>query len=232
MAATRPVLEMLGALADPGASGLPSTCMDLCVMAEDSVLIEAGDTIQAAEFADLCCGLAPLRSGVVRFLGHDWAGASYERASALRGRIGQVAVENSWINFLSTETNILQQQLHHTRVPETVLREKAAELSRDFGLPGIPLARPDRLAFGDLVRAACVRAFLGDPELLILKSQELEQVGEVWPALLNALAAARGRRAAAIWITASDIVWNDRSIQSTQRLRLTENGLVPARMGS
>jgi phospholipid/cholesterol/gamma-HCH transport system ATP-binding protein len=198
-------------------------------MAGDSVLIEAHDPLQAAEFADLCCGLLPLRSGSVRFLGNDWASTPHERASALRGRIGQLCGANSWINFLSADANILLQQLHHTRLPVELLRDRAAELSCGFGLPGLPLARPHELRSEDLVRAACVRAFIGEPRLVILRSQELEHVADLRPALLNALTAAHNRQAATIWLMPSRQVWNDRSVPATLRLRLTDHGLVAGR---
>jgi phospholipid/cholesterol/gamma-HCH transport system ATP-binding protein len=227
-----PILEMIGAVATPLASRLPPTALDIRVMPEDSVLIGTRDPSQATDLADVCCGLASLQSGVVKFLGHDWANASFELASALRGRIGQVSVTNSWVGFLSTDANILLQQLHHTRTAAEVLRDRAAELSRNFGLPGIPLAPPDELSFEDLVRAACVRAFLGAPRLIILKSPELEQVGDVRQALFDAVTAARNRRAAAVWLTSSEVFWNDRYVPATRRLRLTDHGLVPARIGS
>jgi phospholipid/cholesterol/gamma-HCH transport system ATP-binding protein len=229
VAVTSPILEVVGALPQPALSRLPPKPLDLRVMAEDSVLIEAHDPLQAAEFADLCCGLLPLRSGSVRFLGNDWASTPHERASALRGRIGQVCGASSWIRFLSTDANILLQQLHHTRLPVELLRDKAAELSRGFGLPGLPAARPNELRFEDLVRAACVRAFIGEPRLVIVKSRELEQVPDLRPALLNALTAARNRQAATIWLMPSHAVWKDRSVPATARLRLTDHGLVAGR---
>jgi len=173
------VLEIIGAFPDPSTSRLPPTPLDIRVSPEESVLIEFADPLQAADFADLCCGLTSLQGGVVKVLGFDWANTPNELASALRGRIGQVSVTNSWIRFLSTDANILLQQFHHTRTPMAVLREKAAELARSFGLPGLPLARPDELTFEDLVRAACIRAFIGAPRLIILKSPELEQVADV-----------------------------------------------------
>jgi phospholipid/cholesterol/gamma-HCH transport system ATP-binding protein len=199
---------------------------DVRVMPGDSVLIGVDDPLQAAEFADLCCGLIALREGSVSFLGADWARTSYEQASTLRGRIGQAHGANSWIGFLSADANILLPQLHHTRLAESVLRDRAAGLSQQFGLPGLPLTPPNELAFEDLVRADLVRAFLGDPRLLILKNPELEQVVNLTPALLNALAAARYRRAASIWLTPSDILWNDFTLPMTTRLRLTEHGLI------
>jgi phospholipid/cholesterol/gamma-HCH transport system ATP-binding protein len=224
-----PLLDIVQALPEPRLSRLPPVPMNLRVMAEDNVLIEAHDPTQAAQFADLCCGLLPLTSGSVHFLGNDWASTPHERASALRGRIGQISSANSWISFLTADANILLQQLHHTRLSLELLQDQAAELSRSFGLPGLPVARLDELRFDDRVRAACVRGFVGEPRLVILKSQELEQVAGLRPALLNALATARNRQAATIWLMPGRAVWNDRAIPATLRLRLTDYGLVESR---
>ena len=226
---TPPLLHIIGALPEATASRLPPVPLELRIMAEDSVVIEVHDASQATEFADLCCGLLPVRDGTVRFLGHDWADASFELASALRGRIGQVHGGNSWIDFLPTDVNILLPLLHHTWIPEAALRARAAELSRGFGLPGLPLTRPDELTVEDRVRAACVRAFMGEPRLVILKGPELEQVAELRPTLVNALVSARNRRTATMWLTQSHVVWTDRSLPATARLRLTEHGLVTGR---
>jgi phospholipid/cholesterol/gamma-HCH transport system ATP-binding protein len=109
------------------------------------------------------------------------------------------------------------------------LRDAAAELARSFGLPGVPLERPDALTPADRARAACVRAFLGDPRLVLLESPVQAQFADLLPPLLNALAAARDKGAAAIWLTRSDLIWRDRSFPATCRLRLTEYGLIPVR---
>lgn len=211
---------------------MPPVALNLRVMAEDSILIEAQDQTQAAEFADLCCGLLPLQSGSVSFLGNDWASTPHERASALRGRIGQTCGAHSWIRFLGADANILLQQLHHTRLSLELLRDRAAELSRAFGLPGLPLVRPHELRFDDRVRATCVRAFVGEPRLVILKSHELEQVAGLRIAVLDALAAARNRQAATIWLMPGHDVWHDRSVPATMRLRLTDHGLVTSQMSA
>jgi phospholipid/cholesterol/gamma-HCH transport system ATP-binding protein len=232
MTSGAPLLEILGALQEPAASRLPLGRLDLRVLPGDSVLIGVEDPAQVAEFADLCCGLIPLQEGSVHFLGVDWARASYAQASMLRGRIGQAHGANSWIGFLSADENILLQQLHHTRVAESVLRERAAGLSQQFGLPGLPLSLPNELAFEDLVRADFVRAFLGDPPLLILRNPALEQVADVTSAVLNALTASHYRRAASIWLTSGDILWNDLTLPVTSRLRLAEHGLVSSRTPS
>jgi len=178
--------------------------------------------------ADLCCGLLPLAAGKVSFLGRDWEAMPQDYAAALRGRIGRVFLSGSWIRFLDVATNILLPQLHHTRDDGNTLRERAAALSCAFGLPGLPLARPGDLAAGDLARAACVRAFLGDPALVLLESPIQGRFAALIPPLLNALAQTRDRGGAAIWFTRSDLIWREPSLPVTHRLRLGEHGLVPA----
>lgn len=202
---------------------------DLELAAGDLALIEAHNPVWAAEFADLCSGLIPLAQGSVHFLGRDWGVMPFAMAAALRGRIGRVYGHGAWIGFAGTDLNILLPQLHHTRRPVAVLRDTAAELARTFGLPGLPLVRPSALSAGDRARAGLVRAFLGEPRLILLESPVQGRFPELVAPLLNALAAARDRGAAGIWLTGSDLVWNDRSFPATHRFRLTERGLVRLR---
>lgn len=196
-------------------------------MAGQCVAIEVDDPTLAVEFADLCCGLLLPLDGQVRFLGHDWAAVSDEQAAAMRGRIGRTYGANSWVGFLGVDRNILWPQLHHTRRPETELRDAAAELARSFGLPGLPLTSPDSLTTADLVRADCVRAFLGDPRLVIIQTAALTHFADLSPALLAAFTATGNRQAAGIWLINGDTGWKDRAFPVTIRLRLTERGLVP-----
>jgi phospholipid/cholesterol/gamma-HCH transport system ATP-binding protein len=230
MSGSAPVLELIGAQPGTVARHLPPVPLDFQLMPGTCCLIEARDASQAAEFADLCCGVLPIQHGCVRFLGRDWANTPDEQASAMRGRIGRVYGAGAWINYLGTDVNILLSALHHTRRPEAMLRDTAAELSRSFGLPGLPLTRPDALTASDLVRAACVRAFIGEPLLLLLESPEQEHSADLVRALLDASAAAHDRQAASIWMTRSDTVWGDRSFPATIRLRLTDRGLTPVRL--
>jgi phospholipid/cholesterol/gamma-HCH transport system ATP-binding protein len=68
-----PVLDLSGAQPDATMNRLPPVPFDLRLMPGDCALIEMRDPTRATEFADLCCGLLPLRQGLVRFLGRDWA---------------------------------------------------------------------------------------------------------------------------------------------------------------
>ena len=227
MSDATPVLEMVGVRPHAATGHLSSLLLDLRVMAGQCIAIEVHDATLTAEFVDLCCGLLLPLEGQVRFLGHDWSEVSHEQAAAMRGRIGRTYGANSWISFLGADRNILLPQLHHTRRPEAILRDAAAELARSFGLPGLPLTSPDALTAADLIRADCVRAFLGDPRLVIIQASALGHVADLAPAVLAAFTATRNRQASGIWLTSGDISWRDRPIPATMRMRLTERGLVP-----
>ena len=232
MAEGAEILRIRAAQPASGACDLPPLALELDLAAGDLALIEVRNPLWATEFADLCCGLIPLAEGSVHFLGRDWAGIPEMTAAALRGRIGRVHGSGGWIGFAGTDRNILLPQLHHTRRPVDDLRDEAARLARRFGLPGLPLTRPEALSASDLARAALVRAFLGEPRLLVLEHPVGGQFADLVTPLLNALAAARDRGAAGIWLTGSDLVWNDRSFPATERLRLTERGLSKLRVAA
>jgi len=223
------IIELDKAQAAQSPDELPVPPLSWQLLPGELALIEARNAQTAAWFADLCCGLVPLSDGAARFAGHDWAAMPSDYIAALRGRIGRVFATGGWVGFLDTATNILLPQLHHSRASRDELNALGTRLACSFGLPGLPLENPGDLAPIDLARGACVRAFLGDPVLLLLESPLQGQFEELLPPLLGALADARQRGAAAIWLTRSDIVWSDRSIPANHRLRLRERGLLPAR---
>jgi phospholipid/cholesterol/gamma-HCH transport system ATP-binding protein len=165
----------------------------------------------------------------VRFLGFDWSALTRDSASALRARIGRVFGDGGWIPHLDVATNVILPALHHTGRSEAALRERAAELAMLFGLPGLPLSRPARLPRDDLARAACVRALLGEPRLLLLESPLQRGVAiEIARPLLDACARLRRGGGAVIWLTRTAAIWNDPAIPAAHRLRLSDHGLAPA----
>ncbi|HVR67769.1 MAG TPA: ABC transporter ATP-binding protein [Verrucomicrobiae bacterium] len=229
MASSKPVLDVSDAvplrnLDEPGMAPV-----SLRLMPGELALIETNDPRLAARFADLCCGMVKLAQGNVTFLGCDWTAMTHEYATALRGRIGRVFAEGGWIEFVDIATNIFLSQLHHTRRDLGDVREEAAKLACRFGLPGLPIGKPRDLSTLDLARSACIRAFLGEPALLLLESPLQGRFADLIVPLVEALTSARQNGAAAIWLSSSDLVWRDRSIPVKHRLRLREYGLIPAR---
>jgi phospholipid/cholesterol/gamma-HCH transport system ATP-binding protein len=191
------------------------------------LLIEVADAVSAAAFADLCIGLVPPRSGRVRFVGKDWRGLPDDYAAALRGRIGRVFGTGAWVPFLDVETGILLPLLHHTRRNRRELRLEAVALAREFGLPGLPVDRPLDVVEDDLDCAGLVRAFLGDPLLVLV--EDCRNISLVrFPAVLNRVAAVGDRGGAVVWLARSPTTRNV-SFPASRHFRLSGQGLASVR---
>lgn len=183
------------------------------------VRLEAGHF--SLPLADAAQGLVEAIEGGVFFFGEAWSALSDKAKSAARARIGRVFEEPGWISELDMDENITLSQRHHTRRPESEIRDEAAELARRFSLPGLPQSKPSDLLAADLRRAACVRAFLGRPELLILERPTAGVYPEIMPALMGSVRAAQSRGAAVLWTTDDWEVWNDPGIKPTLRCAMT-----------
>jgi phospholipid/cholesterol/gamma-HCH transport system ATP-binding protein len=208
---------------------LPHAALDLILSEGDFALIEIPGPRRGAGFADLCSGLAPLSSGRARFLGRDWRTIPQQHADALRGHIGRLFYQPLRADTPDVAARVLLARLHHTRIPEARLRAEAAELAPRFGLPGLPAGPARLLSEPDLLRAACVRAFVGRPHLVILELPVAAQQDELLPALLDVGAETRGRGASVIWLASAGPALRDRSVRPTHRLRLSDAGLATVR---
>ena len=222
------LLELALAVANPEADLARGVPLSLRLLPGECALIEAADAAQLAAFADLCSGLIAPVSGHVRLLGRDWPELPAEYASALRGRIGRVFANGAWVPFLDVASNILLPALYHTRRDRRELRAEALTLAHEFGLPGLPLDRPDDIAPADLDRAGLVRAFLGEPLLVLVEDRpDLSLSGSV--AVLNRIAATCDRGGAVIWLARERTMSDAAAFPAGHRLRLSDQGLVPIR---
>jgi phospholipid/cholesterol/gamma-HCH transport system ATP-binding protein len=176
--------------------------------------------------ADACCGLLQPRKGSIFFLGKDWASLPSDTANALRGRIGRVFTFGNWMNRLTLLENMLLPHLHHTRKKYDELRDEALNLAKNFGLPGLPTELPEDVMRADHQRAACIRAFLGQPSLILLEEPTFGVYPEILPPLINAIRDARDRGCGVIWLTLDNQVWNDPLLPITYRYRLTARELM------
>ena len=80
----------------------------------------------------------------------------------------------------------------------------------------------------DLQRAACIRAFMGQPRLVILE-EPTRRMGEGFlPGLTKAIDSARAGGAAVLWLTQSDTIWRRPFVGCTYRYRAVGSGLVEA----
>jgi phospholipid/cholesterol/gamma-HCH transport system ATP-binding protein len=170
--------------------------------------------------ADATEGLAAPAQGSVMFLGEDWQGMSADHAAAQRGKIGRLFEEEGWISDLTVDENIMLSQRHHTRRSEDEIMDEAMKLARVFGLPGLPRGRPGTMRRWDLRKAACVRAFLGQPAFIIIEHAVHGAYADLIAPLVNATQSARQRGAAVLWTVFDPKIWNHSGIHATTRARM------------
>src|SRR5690606_25904255 len=143
--------------------------VDLTLRAGDLVLVHPGDEEHEQLLVEIGCGLMPPQQGTVRFLGRSWPELPPDQANALRGRVGHVLQRGAWVPYLSMLDNVLLPQLYHGRRPYAEIRAEAGRWAAWFGLAGLPTGRPGDVPSTILLRAACVRAFLGAPSLIVVE---------------------------------------------------------------
>ena len=175
---------------------------------------------EASAFADMFCGLRKPSKGSVLFLGRDWQLSPVDIANAMRGKIGRVFSSGQWLDGFSLAENILLSECHHTRRTRDTLLDEAAHLSESFRLPGLPMGYPEDYKKVDLQRAGCVRAFMGDPLLLLLEDPTDGMCQNMLSDLVNNIRRIRNLGAAVLWMTRSDDVWLDASIPVDRFFRI------------
>jgi phospholipid/cholesterol/gamma-HCH transport system ATP-binding protein len=189
-------------------------------------LVRLSSLHQTAAFADTFSGLRRPTKGKVHFLGRDWQDVSTDTANAMRGKIGRVFSSGNWLDGFSLCDNILLPQNHHTRTPKDDLLKDAAHWAEHFGLPGLPTGYPNEYMRADRWKAACVRAFLGKPSLLLLEDPTYGIYPEIMAPLVNAVRGARNLGAAVLWMTLADEVWLDNSVPANRYFIISGHELV------
>jgi phospholipid/cholesterol/gamma-HCH transport system ATP-binding protein len=169
---------------------------------------------------DAAEGLALPTQGSVKFLGEDWQHMSADRAAAQRGKIGRLFEDEGWISDLGVDENIMLSQSYHTSRSEQNILEEALKLARLFGLPGLPRGRPGKMRRWDLRKAACIRAFVGQPRFIILEQPVHGVYADLMAPLLIAAQSARKRGAAVLWTIVDPKIWNHSGIRATLRARM------------
>lgn len=223
----RNVLRFEGARLYTGeGAGGEAIDLNLSLYGGDLFLVNAERPRFGSIFADACCGLNLPVEGTISFLGKDWASLPPDTANALRGRIGRVFTSGNWINSLTLMENILLSQRHHTRRDFAELQEEAVRLAIHFGLPGLPSGSADDLIRADHQRAVCVRAFLGQPSMILLEEPTFGAYPDLLLPLVNAIRSACDRGCGVVWLTLDDQIWNDPLLPVTARYRLSARQLM------
>jgi phospholipid/cholesterol/gamma-HCH transport system ATP-binding protein len=113
-----------------------------------------------------------------------------------------------------------------TVLPENLLRADASHLAQRFGLPGLPALLPEECPATDLQRAACIRAFLGRPTLVVLEHPIKFQDSGILEPMTNAIQQVRRRQGAVVWFTEHESVVADLCLPASRRYRISGGQLL------
>lgn len=186
----------------------------------DLLLVRIERENERLPLADAAEGLVPPTQGGVLFCAEDWQGMTADHAAAQRGKIGRLFEDEGWISDVDVDQNITLAQRHHTQRSEEEILAEALRLARLFGLPGLPRGRPGKVRRWDLRKAACIRAFLGQPALIILEQPARGVYADFMAPLVNAVQSARARGAAVLWTVTDPQSWNYPGIHATTRAKM------------
>lgn len=205
---------------EQAASASPELKLDLRLGAGRLLMMEVADQAQAELIADLCSGLTPMTRGETTFLGLQWPALTIDESNRLRGRIGRSFSPETWLEQLTVEENVILREAHHTRRRLLRIRRDATALAARFGLPGLPALSPRRVPRGELARANLVRAFLGNPALVLLLEPTAGLPTGLMSAIINVILELRVRGTSVIWLTEHRRLTRDRSIPASARCRI------------
>lgn len=205
-------------LSNRGAAG--ALRIDMRIGAGELHLIRLRNLEHAGLIGDALLGLGDLSQGKVSYRGHDWRHLNEAEAFRLRRSIGRLQAQGNWMEQRSVLYSLLLPGRHHTLVDEQQLRRNAGDLARHFGLPGLPMQLPGDCSRQDLLRAGCVRAFLGRPRLVLLE-HPIHQEREPGLAgqLIDAISRLRRQQGSAVWFVVDEALFDDPSVGATRRYR-------------
>jgi predicted ABC-type transport system involved in lysophospholipase L1 biosynthesis ATPase subunit len=216
------------ALTERSISGSPAH-IDFDLRRGEVGMIHVDDDSEAAALVELCVGLGAPSSGHVRFLGVDWATRTRPQRLHRRRRVGVVAQTDVWPAQMTIMESILLAPLYHSDRSREDLIAEATALARLFGLPGLPAEQRAATRRRALLRAACVRGFLGTPDLVLVHDQLLDRTSELAIPMAQAVSSTRARGGAVLWLTADVIAPAAQYIEADKVYRLGDTGLVPMR---
>jgi len=182
------------------------------------VQLEPGN--EQLPLADAAEGLIEPDEGSVAFMGERWPEMTPDRELALRARIGRVFYGHGWISNLNVLENLILAQRHHTSRPDPEIMAEAQDLARSFGLREVPAGRPALVLQRDLRRAEWIRAFLGQPALILLERPMFGVAMEHRPKLIRAVEDGRTRGAAVLWIHDDNATVPELSLQNCLQFRM------------
>jgi phospholipid/cholesterol/gamma-HCH transport system ATP-binding protein len=203
--------------------------VDFDLAHREVAVIELDEDSGAGGFIDLCLGLVEPPAGEVYCLGRTWEAQGYHDRLARRSRIGTLVDSQVWPAHMPVAQIVLAPLLYHTDQGEAGAIAEATILARSFGLPGLPTAPSEQVPLADLVRVACVRAFLGAPEFVLIADPALESMTELGTPMAQAIGAVHDRGGAVLWLLHARSAPAARYVTPDHVWRLDDRGLTRTR---
>ena len=226
---SRSVLSLQGVTPAERRLSATPTRLDLELPRGTVALLQVDDEADATALVDLCVGLSDPGAGRVRFLGVDWTTRNPRERLTRRRRIGAIVQAAVWPTHMTVLEAVLMARFYHFNRPPAEVIADATQLARLFGLPGLPVGRSETTPLRALIRAACVRGFLGSPDLIVVQDRMLDQSAGLAVPMAQAISAACDRGATVLWITTNLGARAAEFVHANHVLRLGDAGLMPAR---
>ncbi len=195
-----------------------------------SVALERDD--ESLPFAELALGLQAPAGGTVRFGGRDWSAMGAFEQAAARGRCGAVFALPCWVSSLPVRENILLRAEYHTSTPTDELLADAMAKARLAGLADIDARRPDFVPTRELRVLEWVRAFTGDPALVVLVCPEDGAPGAQLAGLERLIRQAIEQGSGVLWFTRSHGSEALEVFRQSRRYRMQEDTVVALQGGA
>lgn len=191
-------------------------------------LVELEEGLEHIPLAPLAQGLLMPDAGRVFFHGAEWSEMSASRQAVERGRIRRVYEGYGWVTNLDVMENLCLAECHHTRRPSAEVAEEVRGLARRFGMDSIPAARPSRVHAMVLRKLEWVRAFVGDPDLILLERPLFGAPRADAPKLIEAVCEAARRGVAVVWLNDDVRLMECRELGAVRRFRMNGDKCVAA----
>lgn len=186
--------------------------------------VEGASIRDGGMLADAAQGLVRPIRGAVLVGGRDWAGMKPRAAGRIRGGIGRVFAESGWVSNLDVDENILLRVAHRSWRFDRSLRGRMDVVAERLGVAPVPEGRPARVPHARLQEMQWVRAFLGDPELIVLERPMAGVPSSRLEALAAEVARATRRGGAVLWIAGPDEAATRLALPIHWRFRLDDSG--------
>lgn len=215
------VLRMDEVCLPSGADGESAVAGVTCVLEPGSLLLVQCDHLANwIGFSEVALGLVAPEAGQVEWDGRTWDQMSADVAARERSRIGRVFRGPAWISNLDVDENITLSARHHSRRSPADIHADAVNIASRFGWSELPSQRPARVRSHDLQIAQWIRAFVGDPALVLLE-EPCREVSRREAILLAEWAGEYcGRGGVIVWLTEREETMNNTSLNPTMHARV------------